>query len=287
MRSGRASRGSAARSSTICRKCRAFRRRRTSSGYHIGAPQKLTYYADILKYYRALAAATPRVKIETIGKSDEDRELVVVWVSSDANIKNLQQNRDNLAKIADPRGLNGRADQAAHRHDQAALPPDGRPAQRRDRPVGNVDGAGVPAGDGDVAGHFADPRQRVSCRSRRWPTPTAAIATSTGSIAAWRCAVAAGCGSRRRRSRRRRWRRAAVLGQVRLPRQQPRHQPVADADARDHGLVLHRASADHARPARVAGAALHLQRRAAAESEPRSDALLRALRSSRTGRCRR
>ncbi len=75
-------------------------------GYHIGAPAKLTYYADILKYYKALAAATPRVQIETIGKSDEDRELVVVWISSDANIKNLKQNRDNLAKIADPRGLN-------------------------------------------------------------------------------------------------------------------------------------------------------------------------------------
>ena len=77
-------------------------------GHHVGAPQKLTYYADILKYFRALAAATPRVKIDTIGRSDEDRELVVVWVSSDANIKNLQQNRDNLAKIADPRGLTTR-----------------------------------------------------------------------------------------------------------------------------------------------------------------------------------
>src|SRR5215213_10211776 len=74
-------------------------------GYHIGAPYKLTYYADILKYYRALAAATPRVQIETIGKSDEGRELVVVWVSSDENVKNLKQNRANLAKIADPRGL--------------------------------------------------------------------------------------------------------------------------------------------------------------------------------------
>ena len=74
-------------------------------GYHIGAPARLTYYADILKYYRALAAATPRVRVETIGKSDEDRELVVVWVSSDANMKNLQTNRENLAKIADPRGL--------------------------------------------------------------------------------------------------------------------------------------------------------------------------------------
>ena len=75
-------------------------------GYHVGAPRTLTYYDNILKYYRALAAATPRVRIETIGKSDENRELVVVWVSSDANMKNLQQNRDNLARIADPRGLN-------------------------------------------------------------------------------------------------------------------------------------------------------------------------------------
>jgi hypothetical protein len=74
-------------------------------GYYVGAPAKLTYYADILKYYRALAKATPRVKVESVGKSDEGRELVVVWVSSDENIKNLQHNRDNLAKIADPRGL--------------------------------------------------------------------------------------------------------------------------------------------------------------------------------------
>ena len=75
-------------------------------GYHVGAPAKLTYYADLLKYYRALATALPaRVKVETIGKSDENRELVVVWVSSDLNIKNLQANRDNLARIADPRGL--------------------------------------------------------------------------------------------------------------------------------------------------------------------------------------
>ncbi|MES1259879.1 MAG: hypothetical protein ABUL71_04725, partial [Gemmatimonadota bacterium] len=40
-------------------------------GYDVGAPKKLTYYADMLKFYRALAKATPRVKVETIGKSDE------------------------------------------------------------------------------------------------------------------------------------------------------------------------------------------------------------------------
>ncbi len=73
-------------------------------GYHVGAPRKLTYYADLLRYYRALAAATPRVKVETIGRSDEGRELVVVWVSSEANMTALDANRKNLATIADPRG---------------------------------------------------------------------------------------------------------------------------------------------------------------------------------------
>src|SRR5438105_3380636 len=42
-------------------------------GYHIGQPKKLTYYADILKYYRALAAKSPRVKVTSIGKTDEGR----------------------------------------------------------------------------------------------------------------------------------------------------------------------------------------------------------------------
>ncbi len=74
-------------------------------GYYVGAPKKLTYYADMLKYYRALAAATPRVHVETIGKSDEGRDLVVVWVSSEENMRKLSQNRANLAKLADPRGL--------------------------------------------------------------------------------------------------------------------------------------------------------------------------------------
>jgi hypothetical protein len=73
-------------------------------GYHVGAPRKLTYYADLLRYYRALAAATPRVRVETIGRSDEGRELVVVWVSSEANMAALDANRKNLATIADPRG---------------------------------------------------------------------------------------------------------------------------------------------------------------------------------------
>ena len=80
-------------------------------GHHIGEPKRLTYYADILKYYRALAAATPRVKVVTIGRSNEDRELVVVFVGSDESIKNLEQYRGYLGQLADPRTVT--AQQAA------------------------------------------------------------------------------------------------------------------------------------------------------------------------------
>jgi len=74
-------------------------------GHYIGEPKKLTYYADILKYYRALAAATPRVKVLTIGKSNEGRELVVVFVGADESIKNLETYRQYLAQLADPRKI--------------------------------------------------------------------------------------------------------------------------------------------------------------------------------------
>src|SRR5437870_6788706 len=74
-------------------------------GHHIGEPKKLTYYADILRYYRALAAATPRVKVASIGKSNEGRDLVVVFVGADESIRNLEQYRTYLAQLADPRSF--------------------------------------------------------------------------------------------------------------------------------------------------------------------------------------
>jgi hypothetical protein len=74
-------------------------------GHHVGAPKQLTYYADILRYYRALAASSPRVRVMTIGRTDEGRDLVVVVVASEESMCALERHRANLAKLADPRGL--------------------------------------------------------------------------------------------------------------------------------------------------------------------------------------
>jgi hypothetical protein len=75
-------------------------------GYHIGTEKKLTYVADQQRYFRALEKALPgRVKTEVTGKTEEGRDIMVLYVTSEANLKSLETNRQNMRKLADPRGL--------------------------------------------------------------------------------------------------------------------------------------------------------------------------------------
>src|SRR5882724_7213659 len=74
-------------------------------GYYIGAPKKLTRTAEIGKYYRALAAASKRVKVLTTGTTDEGKECLVAVIADEDTIRNLDTYKGYLAKLADPRGL--------------------------------------------------------------------------------------------------------------------------------------------------------------------------------------
>jgi hypothetical protein len=73
-----------------------------------GAPGKLPYTKEVHDYMRMVEKASPRVKVYSIGKSEEGREMIAVAVSSEANLARLDENRARLAKLADPRtiGLN-------------------------------------------------------------------------------------------------------------------------------------------------------------------------------------
>ena len=66
-------------------------------GHHVGAPRELTYYADLVAYYGALADASPRVAIQSIGRTDEDREMVVVTIASEATLAAIERHRRDLA----------------------------------------------------------------------------------------------------------------------------------------------------------------------------------------------
>jgi len=70
-----------------------------------GAPGILPYAEDVYRYMRLLEKATPRVKVYSIGKTEEGREMIAVAVSSEENLKTLDENRARLAKLADPRTI--------------------------------------------------------------------------------------------------------------------------------------------------------------------------------------
>ena len=71
-----------------------------------GAPGKLPYSQEVYKYMRLLEKATPRVKVYSIGTTEEGREMIAVAVTSEANMSRLEENRARLTKLADPRTIN-------------------------------------------------------------------------------------------------------------------------------------------------------------------------------------
>jgi hypothetical protein len=70
-----------------------------------GAPNKLPYSAEVYQYLRMLEKASPRVKVFSIGRTEENREMIAVAVASDSLIAHLDENRAKLAQLADPRSI--------------------------------------------------------------------------------------------------------------------------------------------------------------------------------------
>ena len=70
-----------------------------------GAPGILPYSQDVYRYMRMLEAASPRVKVFSIGKTEEGREMIAVAVADQRLLAKLDENRARLAKLADPRTI--------------------------------------------------------------------------------------------------------------------------------------------------------------------------------------
>jgi hypothetical protein len=70
-----------------------------------GAPGILPYSKQVYEYMRMLEKASPRVKVFSIGTTEEGREMIAVAISSEANLAKLDENRARLAKLTDPRTI--------------------------------------------------------------------------------------------------------------------------------------------------------------------------------------
>jgi hypothetical protein len=77
-----------------------------------GAPGELVDSAAAYGYCRALAASSPRVRLFTIGRSEEGRDIVLLAIADEQGIRDLERLRAATAALADPRRTDAAAAEA-------------------------------------------------------------------------------------------------------------------------------------------------------------------------------
>ena len=75
---------------------------RTVLGHDVG--ERFTPHHVLGRYLERLAATSRRVRVDTVARTFEGREVFLVIVSSEANMARLEQLRADAARLADPRG---------------------------------------------------------------------------------------------------------------------------------------------------------------------------------------
>ncbi|HJQ65276.1 MAG TPA: M14 family zinc carboxypeptidase [Gemmatimonadales bacterium] len=78
-------------------------------GTIVGAPGVMHHADEIYGYFRALAAATPRVRVETVGKTEQGRDIVLVVIADTSLLQHTDAYRAALARLADPRTVQAAA----------------------------------------------------------------------------------------------------------------------------------------------------------------------------------
>jgi hypothetical protein len=70
-----------------------------------GAPGVMHHTKDLYAYFRALARATPRVRVDSIATTEEGREIILVVIADEQTMRNLDHYKALMRRIADPRTL--------------------------------------------------------------------------------------------------------------------------------------------------------------------------------------
>src|ERR1700733_9632174 len=70
-----------------------------------GAPDMLPYAEDVYNYFRLLEKSSNRVKVVTIGQTEEGREMIAVAIADPELLKAQKENDARLAQLADPRTI--------------------------------------------------------------------------------------------------------------------------------------------------------------------------------------
>jgi hypothetical protein len=81
-------------------------------GHIVGAEGELSSTAQIYDYFRKLAETSSRVRVETIGRTEEGRDILLVVVADEAGLRDLDKLKAATAALADPRRTSPEAAEA-------------------------------------------------------------------------------------------------------------------------------------------------------------------------------
>ncbi len=74
-------------------------------GYIAGSPGEMTNVAQIHAYMRAIADATDRAEVISLGQTAEGREMIAIIIAESETLENLDDYKARLNALADPRGM--------------------------------------------------------------------------------------------------------------------------------------------------------------------------------------
>ncbi len=81
-------------------------------GRIVGAAGELSSVSQIYGYFRKLAETSPRVRVETIGRTEEGRDILLAVISDEAGLRDLDRLKAATAALADPRRTSPEAAEA-------------------------------------------------------------------------------------------------------------------------------------------------------------------------------
>ena len=74
-------------------------------GFRMGADRKLARWDKLVEYYKLLEKQSPKIKVVDIGPSTMGAPFLVLFISSPANLAQLEQLKQINSRLSDPRGV--------------------------------------------------------------------------------------------------------------------------------------------------------------------------------------
>src|SRR6476661_7519103 len=72
-------------------------------GFEPGTDKKLPEWQQVVAYFKALDAASPRVQLRVLGKTTLGRPFIAAFISDADNLANLSKIHDAQRRLSDPR----------------------------------------------------------------------------------------------------------------------------------------------------------------------------------------